>query len=845
MHEDAEVRYAHRVRPPRILVPLAVTLSVFLLLTTASALASPQEVMRVIIGFTGGVDVRAIEELGGKVVKRLDALQAVVAEISSLVAYVLMQSRNVAFIDNNIEFHASIDISYQILPWGIDRVNSERIWGGADTAVHTLEGLSGGEGISVAVIDTGIDYTHPDLAPAYAGGHDFVNGDTSPLDDNGHGTHVAGTIAAIDNSVGVIGAAPLVRIYALKVLGQSGVGSLDAVVSALNWAIDPNGDGNTSDHIQVISMSLGSSTGAYSLQLAVDRAYSAGALLVAAAGNHPPGPNSIGYPAAYPSVIAVTAVNSDNVVASFSNYGPEAELAAPGVQILSTTPTYSNFYLRSYGVSTNYDYLSGTSMATPHVSGVAALLMSAYPALTNYQVRALLDNSAIDLGAAGRDYYYGYGLVDASRAFTSLAAFLKPPLDLTPFPTPFVSQGTLDATFVVGLSSPHPPATAAHTIDVVGGVDVAAALARNASSGVPRSLLDVYAARYEPTSGIQVTAPGNLISLGGPGVNFVTSYFNSRSPVLLDVDANGAFLQARQAFGGSGLLFRGVNDYFRGLPVTDYGYVSLLFDNSSARYVLLVAGLSGFSTRATAQLLAWSQLRLAGTGLLVQFVDANGDGRPEEYSVVDGTGGAVITSSTAFPSDPQSSLKIVVAASNEHPPVATANTIDVVGSIMLAEHLALGSGFTVLGVLDFDAAHSPDGVGIVIDVTGDLLSVGGMDVNYVSRYYNSSLPVQMRVNASGPYIYVPSTGAMYRMTNDYYQGLSVTDYAFTSAIRDSAGRRVRVVEGISGFAGQEMSGLLSLDLIPYQSTGLVVEFVDLDGDPSNGYDSYTVVQSLT
>jgi subtilisin len=253
-----------------------------------------------------------------------------------------------------------------------------------------------------------------DLADNYKGGYDFVNNDADPKDDNGHGTHVSGTVAAIDNNIGVIGAAPEVNLYALKVLGEDGSGSYSDIISALQWAVD--------NHMDVASMSLGGLVRLKALEDACDSAYESGVVIVAAAGNE--GRRKVSYPAAYNSVIAVTATDDTDTRASFSNYGPQIELAAPGVGINSTLPTYKVTLTETYGL--NYGTLRGTSMATPHVTGAVALLLTTsvptdYDTNTNGQwdpaeVRQRLQDTATDLGAAGKDIYYGYGLVNASAA---------------------------------------------------------------------------------------------------------------------------------------------------------------------------------------------------------------------------------------------------------------------------------------------------------------------------------------------------------------------------------------------------------------------------------------------
>lgn len=271
--------------------------------------------------------------------------------------------------------------------WGVDRIDAEKSWG-----------TTTGTGIKVGIIDTGIDYNHPDLAGAYAGGKDYVNGDADPLDDNGHGTHVAGTIAARHNTFGVVGVAPGASLYAYKVLNASGAGYWSNVIVALGQAVI--------DGVKVVNMSLGASSAPKALQTACDNAYTAGVLLVAAAGND--GKGSVSYPARYNSVIAVAATDSIDQRPSWSNFGSKVELAAPGVNVNSTY------------VGGGYRMLSGTSMATPHVAGSAALVIASGRATTAAGVRTILQQTADDLGTVGRDKFYGYGLVDAQQAATGV-----------------------------------------------------------------------------------------------------------------------------------------------------------------------------------------------------------------------------------------------------------------------------------------------------------------------------------------------------------------------------------------------------------------------------------------
>jgi serine protease len=401
----------------------------------------------------------------------------------------------------------------QTTPYGISMVNAPAVWAKAQ-----------GAGIKVGVIDSGIDLKHADLVRAYKGGYDFVDNDNLPQDGNGHGTHVAGTIAAENNAFGVVGIAPDISLYALRVLRDDGSGSVSAEVRAVDWAIANN--------LHVINLSLGADEESLSERAAFQRAFDAGLIAVAAAGND--GGTRLSYPAAYPTTLAVAAINSGRSAASFSNQGTGMSIAAPGVGVLSAIPTGtgsssdvtvqgSTTFFDGYamdgsprrvitgklvfsglgrtgefpsGVRDNialiqrgeisfadkaknaknagatavlifnnvegsflgtligenqqpfdfpltlsisdldgaalkklegttvtaasriddYGSKQGTSMATPHVAGVAALVWSMVPGASANEIRNALLLTATDLGPSGVDSIYGYGLVDAFAA---------------------------------------------------------------------------------------------------------------------------------------------------------------------------------------------------------------------------------------------------------------------------------------------------------------------------------------------------------------------------------------------------------------------------------------------
>ena len=254
----------------------------------------------------------------------------------------------------------------------------------------------------IAVIDTGVSLTHPDLASKIIAGYDFADNDSNPMDEQGHGTHVAGIAAAItNNGIGVAGIDWNARIMPVRVLDENGSGLDSDIAEGIIWAADNGAD--------VINMSLGGpSSFPQTLQSAVDHAYySHGVVVVAAVGNNPNGVPI--YPAACSHVIGVAATNSSDQRASFSNYGTFVDIAAPGETIASTYWS---------GGANGYALASGTSMATPHVAGLAALLVGQYPSYTPAQIEGEIETTAIDLGTPGRDNYYGYGRIDAYNAVT-------------------------------------------------------------------------------------------------------------------------------------------------------------------------------------------------------------------------------------------------------------------------------------------------------------------------------------------------------------------------------------------------------------------------------------------
>ncbi len=281
--------------------------------------------------------------------------------------------------------------------WGLDQIDAPDAW--------DIETGAGGQ-VIIAVIDSGADLDHPDLAANLIPGFNFLDTAAPPEDDTSHGTHVAGIAAAVgDNGQGVTGLSWGSKIMPLKILDG---GSLFDLADAIYYAVDNEAD--------IINMSLGASGSDWPcnwtvVEDAFDYAVDQGVLLVAASGNDYQ--NGVNCPAAYDQVIAVGSTTSSDTRSTFSNYGTRLDVVAPGDDIYSTIPVGQD----------DYDYKAGTSMATPYVSGLAALLWSYAPNLQDDEIRSIIESSADDLGAAGFDPYFGHGRINARRALESLVNF--------------------------------------------------------------------------------------------------------------------------------------------------------------------------------------------------------------------------------------------------------------------------------------------------------------------------------------------------------------------------------------------------------------------------------------
>jgi serine protease len=542
-------------------------LCALLLVVPATLLAADSATHRYIIATGTGIHPQVLrasatvdpDVLGVPVERNVVAFKAVEAfaadltadEAASLAKAPGVKSVTIAKERHALDFATSSNAAQgQVTPPGITLVHAPLVWP-----------VRQGDGINVVVLDTGIDFNHPDLKDVYAGGFNTLSTLTPPLDDNEHGTHCAGIIAAANNSIGVVGVAPRVSLWAVKVLNASGSGTDDHIIQGIDWVI---GQKQKLGGNWVMSLSLGSADSDPIEERAFQRAADAGIVTVAASGNDSTEgfPAPVGFPAGYSSVLAVGAIDAaDNTIAFFSNQGPELKLVAPGINVRSTLPVgtgsasdvtpadgaaidsnpldgspkgdvtgqfvacgignpsdfpssvrgkiaviqrgtltfhdkvqnaknagavgvviYNNdsafggwTLIRSDDASgkqgcdstvdtchddaadlayawpvtvgltksdgeallaqanasitisyrvDDYGSLSGTSMATPHVAGAVGLIWSLAPNATGAQITAALLQTAKDLGTAGQDNVFGYGLVD-----TSAAALLVDPQD--------------------------------------------------------------------------------------------------------------------------------------------------------------------------------------------------------------------------------------------------------------------------------------------------------------------------------------------------------------------------------------------------------------------------------
>jgi len=422
---------------------LAVLVSTSVIMPLTTAYAASSSVTLILRIDKARFSSRAVEVLGGKLIYVADLAPVAIVSVPGKAVGLLKKLPGVLHVSVDGEVK-TLEVKVnappgkrgpvksqpaETLPWGVDYIDAERVWPLGINGFVDVNG-DGDSEIEVAIIDTGVDRDHPDLATNIKWGISVLNGRiTENFDDiNGHGTHVTGTIAALYNDIGVVGVAPGVEVYMIKALNNGGMGrwsdliiAIDIAVKGPDGVIDADGDGvivgdPEDDAPEVISMSLGGSDPPPELHDIIKAAYVYGIVIVAAAGNV--GADTPSYPAAYPEVIAVGAVDENATVPDWSNRNPE--VAAPGVDILSTYP------------DDTYETLSGTSMATPHVSGIVALIQAARLAhglpllppgtetdMDTSTIRGILHVTAADAGAIGYDELYGYGIINAYEAINA------------------------------------------------------------------------------------------------------------------------------------------------------------------------------------------------------------------------------------------------------------------------------------------------------------------------------------------------------------------------------------------------------------------------------------------
>lgn len=264
----------------------------------------------------------------------------------------------------------------------------------------------GNPNVVIAILDTGVNANHPEFAGRIVPGYDFINYDANPDDDNGHGTHVAGiATAGTNNGIGNVGICGACSLMPVKILSNTGTGLWSQVAAGITFAADNGAD--------IINLSLGGYSASATMQSAIEYAQQKGILVVAAAGND--NRSDAFYPAAFQDVIGVSATDQNDERWPLSNFGDYIDVAAPGVTIYNTFNDLNNYY-------NGYAFYSGTSMASPHVAGLAGLLLSQDQSRTPAQITALITSTAKDLGAPGWDPYFGYGRVDADKALSQDAA---------------------------------------------------------------------------------------------------------------------------------------------------------------------------------------------------------------------------------------------------------------------------------------------------------------------------------------------------------------------------------------------------------------------------------------
>ncbi len=360
------------------------------------AIAKGEVLVRFKQGLSDADTEALLQELGATVIQRKQALGVCRLKIppnQSVASFVQQHGTNANLQLVEPNFIASVLAKPPVTPndpsyssqWALTSIHAAAAW-------NVTTGVAA---IVVAILDTGIELTHPDLTSKVTAGYDFVNGDADPADDHGHGTHVAGIVsAATDNGAGIAGVSWGSRLMPVKVINASGEGSYSDVLDGVIFAADSGA--------RVLNFSIGGYAYSQILADAIEYAHSKGAVLLAAAGND--GSSDPIYPAALPEVIAVSATDSADRIWPSSNHARHIKLSAPGVDVIST------------GRGSSYTQATGTSASSAHAAGVAALICSQDPGLSNTQVEQILCLTADDLGEKGLDPVFGFGRLNAAKA---------------------------------------------------------------------------------------------------------------------------------------------------------------------------------------------------------------------------------------------------------------------------------------------------------------------------------------------------------------------------------------------------------------------------------------------
>ncbi len=386
------------------------------------------------------------------------------------------------------------DYNNPSLVYGPQQINAPTAW---DTTL-------GESSLILAVVDTGIDLTHPEFAGRLAPGYDFANKDSDPTDDNGHGTHVAGIAAAgIDNALGMAGIAGQVKIMPIKVLNASNIGWMSDVAAGITYAVD-NG-------AKVINLSLAATKESLAVRDAIIYAVNKGVVIIAAGGNE--NTDVARYPAVYENVIALGATTFDGSRWSLSDFGSNIDLMAPGATVWSTRP------------GNTYAFMSGTSMAAPHAAGVAALMLSVNPNLTPDQIKQTLQETAVDMGDPGVDAFHGYGRIDAGAAVAAIPAGSTQP--------PVTDKRAALVTDVSGNGIVDPGDTVRYTISV-GNADAIPLADVIVSDELPANT--TYVANSATLNGIAIKDAGvTLLPLDEGGLNIGNVGPGATSRLTFDV----------------------------------------------------------------------------------------------------------------------------------------------------------------------------------------------------------------------------------------------------------------------------------------------------------------------